>query len=305
MGLKIIMAVCLMPCLFLMYGLLYFEGKQSGNILLGVTLWPEADQEGEVTAIQKRFKKEMKLLFALSLLLLVGTCLLNRESLVFAAQMLWLIFVIVIFFIPIAKGNQRLKTLKKERKVCEKYGAEEGTAKEDDHWPYGIFYYNKNDKRFTVNKRVGIGTTVNMAKTSAKVFTGVVFGGVLALVLWVCGWILLDDFVPVSLALEEQAVVSGQYREDYRVPVSMIEKAELAEEMPAMSKRVGSAMEYIRKGSFMAEGYESCKVCVRTKKPPFLKITTADGMVYYLNDEKPETTEEVYEELTELLTTEK
>ena len=42
MAMKIIMAVCYLPCLLMMFGFLYMEGKQKGNVLLGVTLWPGA-----------------------------------------------------------------------------------------------------------------------------------------------------------------------------------------------------------------------------------------------------------------------
>jgi hypothetical protein len=40
---------------------------------------------------------------------------------------------------------------------------------EDDKWIWGMFYYNPNDSRFTVNARVGVNATVNLAHPAGKV----------------------------------------------------------------------------------------------------------------------------------------
>ena len=485
MEMKLIMAVCFLPCILIVFGMLYMEGRQKGNVLLGVTLWPGAETEEGVKGIQRRFKKEMCLVLLISVLTFLCTCIPNRESIVFSAQMLWLMVMLVALFVPLARGNQSMKALKRERRIeilgrgQEKTPEPEGTqaegagagqeaesegnfgekgyadrkaavipkekpfyrlslagalcglipvigelffapasfygwwtelllvtmflvgllclwfqrsfwhmrtdviscrsqvniqlararqyqwsrfwcmllwgntvfnvilwismhwaegsiylilggtllymllalagmlvaernvrkaygeyqreaglsVEEDDHWIYGIFYYNKNDKRFMVNKRVGIGTTVNMAKTSGKVFTVGISVFTVAVLIWAIGLVLLEDFVPISLKVADNAVISSQYKEEYRIPLEEIETVELVTELPSMSKRVGTAMDTIRKGSFLAEGYMSCKVCVRIKEPPFVELTARDGMVYYLNDEEPEVTERVYEEI--------
>lgn len=462
MGIKIIMTVCFLPCMLIMFGVLYMEGKRKGDILLGVGLWPGADQEEEVQAVKKRFEREMRWILLLSFLSFVCTLIPNRTSIIISTQILWLVMILVVFFVPMARGNRQLKILKREklealdtprepekkvyvdmkaaaaprikpflklslagvllglipvvgelflasgsfygwwteaavatmflagllclfvqyrlwhmrtdvvslrsevniqlarvrqyqwsrlfsviiwintavtgilwygmhhprsmifvvlaggllslgvaavaaviterniRQAYRKYAGEAGlTTEEDDHWIYGIFYYNKNDSRFMVNNRVGIGTTINMAKPSGKIFSGVILIGTVALLFWAVGMVLLEDFVPISLKVEDNAVISGQYQEEYRIPFEDIETVEMVEELPSMSKRVGTAMETINKGSFMAEGYVSCKVCVRTKKPPFVKITTKDGMVYYFNDEDVGMTKQVYRQLTE------
>lgn len=460
MGTKIIMAVCFLPCLLIMFGFLYMEGRQKGNILMGVTLWPGAEKEDAVIAIQKRFKREMLTLFLISIFLYVLGCMPNRESVFLCIQFVWLIFVIIIFFFPLAWGNNRLKTLKREWKVVQQKDTEDykryiditaaaqpkkkpfiklsivgallafvpvlaelflvknrfygwwtelflvtmflvgvlcfgiqyffwqlrtdvvsmqsevniqlarvrqyqwsrcfciviwcntifttimwwGMHKpkvtfwvifissilytllvtvvafvtvknvrnaydkyatdslhqidEDEYWIWGIFYCNKNDKRFMVNRRVGVGTTVNMAKTSGKIFTIGVSVWVVLLLLWGTAVVLLEDFVPISLKLEQESVVASQYKEEYSILEDEIESVELVEELPRMSKRAGTAMDNILKGSFLDAEYNSCKVCVRKQKPPFLKLVTKDGMTYYLNDEEADVTMEVFQQLT-------
>ena len=454
MAMKIIMAVCYLPCLLMMFGFLYMEGKQKGNVLLGVTLWPGAAEEPEVIAVKKRFRKEMQLMLFFSILLFALTCIPGRDSVFISLQLLWLVFVIVIFFFPVAWGNRRMKTLKRERNAAAGYKvnvdlkaaaqpknrpflklslagmlcalipviaeiflapdsfygwwtegflvtmflvgvlcfgiqyyfwhlktdvisyrsevniqlarvrqyqwsrffcimiwcntlstvmmwygmhqpeyafltifggmicymlitvlaaviAEYNVRKaygmyteepalqpeEDDYWLCGMFYYNKNDNRFMVNKRVGMGTTVNLAKTSGKIFCVGFSLLTVALLIWAAGMVLFEDFAPITLKVADNAVIASQYHQEYRIPLEEVETVELVEELPGMSKRVGSAMDSMMKGSFLDEDYQSCKVCVRRQKPPFLKIVAEDGMIYYFNDEDTKVTEQVYREI--------
>lgn len=61
--------------------------------------------------------------------------------------------------------------------------ATEGTAArspespdDDAHWKAGVFYYNPDDPAFLVDKRIGVGQTVNLAHWGGKVFVAVVVG---------------------------------------------------------------------------------------------------------------------------------
>lgn len=115
MGLKIIMTVCFLPCMLIMFGVLYLEGKRKGDILLGVSLWPGADREEEVQAVKKRFEREMRWILLLSFLAFVCTLIPNRASIVISTQILWLMMILVVFFVPMARGNRQLKILKREK----------------------------------------------------------------------------------------------------------------------------------------------------------------------------------------------
>lgn len=39
---------------------------------------------------------------------------------------------------------------------------------EDDRWLWGIFYYNPRDTRVLINDRVGIGTSLNLARPAGE-----------------------------------------------------------------------------------------------------------------------------------------
>lgn len=194
----------------------------------------------------------------------------------------------------------QLKTAKEENR----YAAEKGIGSDDDScWLWGMVYYNKNDRHFMVNKRVGIGTTVNMATFGGKLFMSFV-GAVLAVsFIGVSIWLIMLDFSPVKLELSGNRIISEHIGEEYDISVRMVTDAELLDELPDMSKRVGTAMDTIYKGSFVERSSErqKCEVCVRTGDGPYIRLETDTG-VYYLNDEKPENTIKVYEAVRKSLT---
>ena len=47
---------------------------------------------------------------------------------------------------------------------------------QDDRWKLGAFYYAPDDPRFMVEKRMGLGTTVNFGHPGGKVFAAIVIG---------------------------------------------------------------------------------------------------------------------------------
>lgn len=56
-------------------------------------------------------------------------------------------------------------------RVVEKNEKQEEVYKDDDkNWIFGMFYYNKNDPSFMIEKRVGLGYTINFANKTALIF---------------------------------------------------------------------------------------------------------------------------------------
>ena len=189
--------------------------------------------------------------------------------------------------------SAQLKIIKVQNKYAEEFL---DTGDEDKYWIFGMIYYNKNDKHFMVNKRVGMGTTVNMAKTSGKVFAWIISIITVVSIIGSCVWMLLIDFTPVKLEFKEGKIISSQIREEYEIEAESVTKIELLDKLPELKKRVGTGMETIYKGSFTEYRGAKCQVCVRRNGGCYIRLTTDDN-VYYLNDEKPEKTLEIYESL--------
>lgn len=57
----------------------------------------------------------------------------------------------------------------KERNTKEKGDQEEVYKDDDSNWILGMFYYNKNDPAFMIEKRVGLGYTINFANKASLI----------------------------------------------------------------------------------------------------------------------------------------
>lgn len=169
---------------------------------------------------------------------------------------------------------------------------------DDDKWIWGILYYNPKDKHSMVEKRVGIGTTMNMATPAGKGLA--VFSGLALLSLPVlCVWLILLEFTPIQLSVEKNLLVASQIREEYRIPVTLIENVTLLEELPKLSRVSGTGMEELRKGTFRIPEEGKCQVFMNPANSLFIRFE-ASGVTYYMSGYDDEETMAVYEELLRL-----
>ncbi|MEG2094318.1 MAG: hypothetical protein RRY80_08410 [Lachnospiraceae bacterium] len=184
-------------------------------------------------------------------------------------------------------------------KSSRKYLANVEVLTDDDkYWIWGIFYDNKNDNRLLVDKNVGIGTTFNMAKTSAKVITIGISVFTAIILFGSCILITVEEFTPIKLTYEQNMIVASQWKEEYRVLESQIKSVTLLEKLPRMTKRAGTGMDTLKKGSFFSREQErGFKVCLNPQNAPYLMIETVGGTWYLLGDDEKDTTLEIYKEL--------
>lgn len=168
----------------------------------------------------------------------------------------------------------------------------EGTEDEDRYWKWGLIYYNPNDKNGIVTNRVGIGMTVNMAKPWGKALY--IFSLVVILILPVMGgWLIAEEFTPIYLEIEDGVITAGQLWENYRIMLSDIEEVKLVEELPIMSKKSGSSLENLQKGTFHVRNVGDFETLYNPRNQYVIYIRTADEE-YYLGDASDEGTKNVY-----------
>ncbi|WP_199425952.1 DUF1648 domain-containing protein [Thermaerobacillus caldiproteolyticus] len=79
---------------------------------------------------------------------------------VLASQFIWILWLAF----KIGQGGSRITTEKGEETLWVDYD-------NDEYWKWGMFYFNRNDPSLFVEKRFGIGLTVNFARPGAWVFT--------------------------------------------------------------------------------------------------------------------------------------
>lgn len=211
----------------------------------------------------------------------------------FGSVTLWgsIIYTVVIcmlFFPLMRKLSQVERTYWKKMNVDFK-------TEDDRCWIWGTFYYNPKDRHSMVNKRVGVGTTINMATTTGKVFT-VISVVALAIIPISCVWMIMLEFTPISLKMSENSVVAEHLKVDYEIPVAAIDSVELIYEKPEWSKVSGVAMDNLESGTFYEFNVGNCEAFMNPQNAVFLRIQ-AEGVTYYMSGADDEETMQVYEEI--------
>lgn len=164
---------------------------------------------------------------------------------------------------------------------------------DDRYWIWGLLYNNPKDKHTMVSQRVGMGTTINIATKGGKIWW-LVTVIVLLSVPVLCGWVIFEEFTPISLSIKEDEVHANHLKLEHEIAIGEIENLELVDELPKLTKAVGSAMETLVKGSFRVKGTgEKCILFLNPQNEKFLRFEV-DGQVYYMSGLDDEETEKVY-----------
>ncbi len=211
----------------------------------------------------------------------------------------WMVEILSLLFGMIVLA-EIVRCFKKIEKHSRKYLSQELPAEEDDdkYWICGMIYYNKNDARTFVEPRVGFGFTANMAKPAVK-YTMIAAWAVLAVyVFGACGWSILEEFTPVSLAYEDGTLTANHWKKVYQIEQSEIKQAILLEEEPDIRRQRGTGMKTVKKGDFYSDTYrQDFKVCINPQEPPFLMIESSDGGWYLLGGSDGEATRDIVDKI--------
>ena len=170
----------------------------------------------------------------------------------------------------------------KLRKMQEKLTRGSGVGAivdEDDKWIGGMIYYNPNDSRLIVNERVGMNTTLNLARTSGKVIT--LFLLILILALPFTGPAMNVYYKqPIKIEVTKDEVEASQGITNYRIKLSDIKNVELIDELSDDLVRVnGTSFDDLLKGDFR-DGNENLVLLLRPESKPFIRITDKNGKVF-------------------------
>lgn len=167
---------------------------------------------------------------------------------------------------------------------------------DDRHWIWGMFYCNPNDSHWMVEERAGIGITLNLGKKGARILM-ILLSLCLLLLPASCVWIFMEEYVPIHLSVEADALVARQWKTDYEIPLNRLENVELVEYPTVQSRINGSAIDTLRKGVFRVKEYGTCELFLKQGQPLYLLLTQEDGTVYLLSGERYEETKKIYKEL--------
>ena len=173
-----------------------------------------------------------------------------------------------------------------------------GYVDDDENWLWGLIYYNPGDVRVNVEKRFGVGTTINMATPVGKAMA-VVLAVVLVATTALCAWPIALEFTPITLTVEGESLVARQIGEDYVIEVDDIQNLTLVEELPSMTRTNGTGMETLLKGTFrLTETGERVQLFLDPENAHFLTFT-AEDTIYYMSCAEDGHTLTLYEALRE------
>lgn len=285
----IIMLVCLLICTGINYLLLKRTDQTHSGLVLGVTLPPGAAALPEVQSILKRYLHQLR---AVCLgCCAVGVALLflkNHQARIF----LWMDFFLlstVLPYLPSFWAGKALKALRDEKGWP--------AAPEDEGWKLQLFYCNPADKRTTVPKRVGAGTTMNFGTVLGKVYA-VFIALILAAILLLGPVVGVIDRTPVRLELEvspkHQLVVLHGRQEKYTIPTASITDVTLYPFLPENFRVKGIDLEHYWHGTFTMLHDGKVYFCLDPTAEKFLRVETESG-IYWLTAETPQQTQKMYE----------
>lgn len=191
-----------------------------------------------------------------------------------------------------------LSVMKKKDNLYKSYAEymEIDLQKDDDaNWIGGMFYYNPNDKHVSVDKRVGIGTTVNMASGLGKFLSAFSILAILSLIP-ICGFLIRDEFTPINLHVENNVLICSHTSEKYKLNVNKITEVKEIDKLPSLSRTNGTGMDTLLKGNFSSKDYGKCNVLLNPQNAKFIELKY-DGKTYFLSSKDDKSTEEVYNEI--------
>lgn len=186
------------------------------------------------------------------------------------------------------------------RRLQEKLTADSGQGyyvDEDDHWIWGLLYYNPNDARMIVNARVGVNTTVNLARRPARILMGLVLALLLACPLGGI-WLIGMERAPVELEVTETEIVGSHYGGHWRVALADIAEAEVIEDLPRLTRVAGTGMETACTGQFNSSEWGRVTLCINPQVGPWLLVKDSNGKLFLFGSGEEGAVEEIAASLT-------
>ena len=168
---------------------------------------------------------------------------------------------------------------------------------DDDKWILGSIYYNPEDRRLNVAKRMGIGGTINLGHPAGKAITIVM---IIFIVTAVALVIMISAFAKTGMkvTLQNDTLVCNQVIDYYKVPLDDIKDPELCEMKSGfhLSRQVGIGMDPVFIGTFIVNDESGCNTFLNMKSDLYVRFE-ANGVTYCISGNSSSETEEIFGKL--------
>ena len=171
---------------------------------------------------------------------------------------------------------------------------------DDQYYKYGLIYYNKNDPSLFVEKRNGIGSTLNFARPAAKISMSIlgviIIVPLLAMLIFVPG-MMKERQVDIN---QNTIKVSGIWGPD--VTKEEIAKVAIENKLPKITMKTnGADMNKKLFGMHRMEGYNNSELFLGDKTKPFVAIYLKDGSLILINYSDENKTKKLYDSIVSVM----
>jgi len=152
---------------------------------------------------------------------------------------------------------------------------------DDQYWLWGLFYYNRDDKRLMIKDRIGMNMSLNLGRPVGLVL--MLLSGVILLAMPLVGvWTMAEEFSPISYSVEGN-VVTASHLWSRQFDLGENFEAELLDTLPTGIRTNGTSIGTLRRGNFTFQGIGSAWVLFHTDETPFIVLTRENGQVLIFN----------------------
>lgn len=270
------------------------------NIMFGVTVPSEKINSNEIYQIKQYYKKNVNTWTILVIIFFLPELLINSlvsgyPSVCFIYFFLWISIAILSYSKVIIGANKKLNSVKKN-----KWQAEEGliSSDNDDKWLYGFFYCNPMDKAAFVEKRIGVGYTVNLANMKGKIFFYGMSGFGIVIVIMLSLLLLSSDFYNPNIKISNNNIAISDLIYSMNFEIKDIKEIELLDNIPSIIKISGSETKAFARGNFYISNYGKTKAYIFKENPKCIIVKLRNSYVIY-NEKTDEETLSIYNLLKE------
>lgn len=168
---------------------------------------------------------------------------------------------------------------------------------DDDNWIYGLFYYNPKDGRVNIERRDGMGTTINMAHPIGKIITAIValviIGSIASLI-----WVGAMEATAIDVRFEENKVICHHLNDEYIIPRDEILDITMDSNIENLNpvRIAGVNSDNLLKGRWTVGEDKNARLFMNPDVDLYIRIETEE-YVYYINDNSEEETREIYDKV--------
>lgn len=288
------MIFVLLPCALLVVLLTQFSmlslGKSNGSSILAIKLEEKYLKDLTINLIAREYTLKCYKIFYPHLLALVIFLFIQKLPMVSILVMLLYCLSLEIFYMTtLNKYREKIIAVKKEQKWYD------NNIEEDDTKYICGFYYNKNNPKTFVEKRItGTGITINLATTLGKVFAVITALILLGLTAFLVINIPLDFWKGATLTQTDDIITIEAHTYTNEFNVNDIVSVELINELPNLIKTNGIATNSAYLGKFYSQDLGDVQLYINREIISYILITLNNDKSIILNAQDVETTENYY-----------